>query len=134
MNRTSQSEFTANGFHHFRSVLSQQSVVELRRALPDLKKKGDPGARILLSRIPMVRRLASSPVIHNLLADLSQDHLTPVRSLLLDKYAGANWFVPWHQDRAIHVRTKHEVSGFENWTQKQERFRSSLRSLFWRPW
>lgn len=43
----------------------------------------------------------------------------PVRALLFDKTAGANWSLAWHQDRTICVKERIEVDGFGPWTTKQ---------------
>jgi len=42
----------------------------------------------------------------------------PVRALLFDKTAFANWSVPWHQDRTIPVAARVDVAGFGPWTMK----------------
>ena len=42
----------------------------------------------------------------------------PVRIVAFNKSEGANWAVPWHQDRIVAVEAKHDVSGFSNWSQK----------------
>ena len=42
----------------------------------------------------------------------------PVRLIAFDKSASNNWTLPWHQDRVIAVREKHEVPGFTNWSRK----------------
>ncbi len=42
----------------------------------------------------------------------------PVRALLFDKTAGANWSLGWHQDRVIAVEQRVEVEGFGPWTRK----------------
>ncbi|WP_245646676.1 phytanoyl-CoA dioxygenase family protein [Sphingomonas soli] len=42
----------------------------------------------------------------------------PVRAILFDKSAFANWALGWHQDRTIAVRTRAEVSGFGPWSIK----------------
>ena len=42
----------------------------------------------------------------------------PVRVLLFDKTPEANWAVPWHQDRTIAVKARHEVAGFGPWSVK----------------
>jgi ectoine hydroxylase-related dioxygenase (phytanoyl-CoA dioxygenase family) len=41
-----------------------------------------------------------------------------VRAIAFDKTPDANWFVPWHQDRAIAVAARAEVAGFDRWTVK----------------
>lgn len=42
----------------------------------------------------------------------------PVRAVLFDKTAGANWSLNWHQDRTICVRRRIAVEGFGPWTTK----------------
>lgn len=42
----------------------------------------------------------------------------PVRAILFDKTADNNWAVPWHQDRTIAVRARHDVPGFGPWSLK----------------
>jgi hypothetical protein len=42
----------------------------------------------------------------------------PVRAILFDKTADNNWAVPWHQDRTIAVRERHEFPGFGPWSVK----------------
>lgn len=40
--------------------------------------------------------------------------------ILFDKHGGANWKVPWHQDRKIAVRERQEVEGFRGWSVKED--------------
>lgn len=42
----------------------------------------------------------------------------PVRAIWFDKSAGANWSLPWHQDRTIAVKERLEVRGFGPWSVK----------------
>jgi len=42
----------------------------------------------------------------------------PVRALMFNKSPKANWVVPWHQDRVVAVKHKHEVRSYYNWTKK----------------
>lgn len=41
-----------------------------------------------------------------------------VRLTLFNKSPDHNWSLPWHQDRVIAVKDRHEVPGFINWTRK----------------
>jgi ectoine hydroxylase-related dioxygenase (phytanoyl-CoA dioxygenase family) len=45
----------------------------------------------------------------------------PVRAILFDKSAAANWSLGWHQDRTIAVRERRQVPGFGPWTVKSGR-------------
>ena len=42
----------------------------------------------------------------------------PVRAILFDKTATANWSLGWHQDRTIVVAERREVEGYGPWTVK----------------
>ena len=42
----------------------------------------------------------------------------PVRAILFDKTATANWSLGWHQDRTIVVTERHDVGGYGPWTVK----------------
>ena len=42
----------------------------------------------------------------------------PVRAILFDKTATANWSLGWHQDRTIVVAERSEVEGYGPWTVK----------------
>lgn len=42
----------------------------------------------------------------------------PVRMVAFNKSEGANWGVPWHQDRVIAVAAKADIAGYTNWTNK----------------
>lgn len=41
------------------------------------------------------------------------------RALVFDKTAAQNWGLPWHQDRVIALRDRHDRPGFRNWSHKQ---------------
>ena len=42
----------------------------------------------------------------------------PVRAIVFDKSAEANWTLTWHQDRTIALCKRENVPGFNNWTIK----------------
>ncbi|MGC1301864.1 MAG: phytanoyl-CoA dioxygenase family protein [Caulobacteraceae bacterium] len=58
-------------------------------------------------------------VIGGVARNALQADARPVRAVLFDKTAAANWSLAWHQDRTIVVRERHEVEGFGPWTTKQ---------------
>jgi ectoine hydroxylase-related dioxygenase (phytanoyl-CoA dioxygenase family) len=61
-------------------------------------------------------------LVENRLLDLVSHALDapahPVRAILFDKHAGANWALGWHQDRTIAVRSRSNEPGFSHWTTK----------------
>ena len=74
-----------------------------------MRLSGDPVLTRVLDPAGCVGRLASKVLGKS---------AHPVRALLFNKTAEANWIVPWHQDRTIAVRGRHEVDGFGPWSVK----------------
>ncbi|MEM7014698.1 MAG: hypothetical protein AAF585_24820, partial [Verrucomicrobiota bacterium] len=79
---------------------------------------GKHGVRNLLSHSNLIRDLAWNRWRLALIDRGFGDDLRPVRGILFDKIEGANWSVPWHQDRCVAVREKQDAHGFSNWTIK----------------
>lgn len=50
--------------------------------------------------------------------DLLGDDARPVRAILFDKSAAANWALGWHQDRTIAVKARADISGYGPWSIK----------------
>lgn len=46
----------------------------------------------------------------------------PVRIVSFNKTSEVNWSLPWHQDRVIAVKNKHENLGFTKWSRKSEKW------------
>jgi hypothetical protein len=65
--------------------------------------------------------LASNGPIGSLAAQSLGETARPVRAILFDKSASANWSLTWHQDRVVAVRERMEVEGFGPWTRKHGR-------------
>ncbi|UUL83534.1 phytanoyl-CoA dioxygenase family protein [Sphingomonas qomolangmaensis] len=76
---------------------------------------GCPGARPSFATIAP---LTAVERVRAIVASWLGPQTRPVRLLLLDKSATANWALGWHQDRTVAVRTRREVAGFGAWTQK----------------
>jgi ectoine hydroxylase-related dioxygenase (phytanoyl-CoA dioxygenase family) len=76
------------------------------------------GRRNLLSAVPEVRRLADAAVVRAWVEPVLGPAALPVRGLLFDKPAHANWKVPWHQDLTIAVRERVDTPGFGAWSVK----------------
>jgi len=74
----------------------------------------------LLDASVAVNGLASSQAIRALVAPILGNDFFPVRGILFDKIADANWKVPWHQDVTIAVQERVEVDDFGPWSMKAE--------------
>lgn len=62
--------------------------------------------------------LATHGPIGSIAARSLGENARPVRAILFDKTASANWSLAWHQDRVVAVRDRKEVEGFGPWTRK----------------
>lgn len=62
--------------------------------------------------------LATNGPIGSVAARKLGETARPVRAILFDKTASANWSLAWHQDRVVAVRERMEVEGFGPWTRK----------------
>ncbi|MGE3821951.1 MAG: phytanoyl-CoA dioxygenase family protein [Isosphaeraceae bacterium] len=76
------------------------------------------GGRHLLGEVPLVREVAGSAAVRDLVEPVLGEGAFAVRGLYFDKSAGANWMVPWHQDLTIAVAGRREVPGYRAWTRK----------------
>lgn len=108
-------EFRSHGAEHYPGAVSRD-LDALTAALSGLPSN-QPGIRI--SGIAQLRSfLASDGSIGSIAAGVLGPATRPVRAILFDKTAGANWSLPWHQDRTICVRRRINVDGFGPWTIK----------------
>ena len=84
------------------------------------KRGGVFAVRNLLDASPEVRELAHSEAIRTLVEPVLGERFFPVRGILFDKIADANWKVPWHQDVTIAVQERIETEGFGPWSIKAD--------------
>ena len=107
---------TERGFVIHRGMLGPEEVETLRTEADRLAlTTGKTCVRNVLSLSEVFRRLALDPRI----ADVLRPGLAPVRSILFDKTADANWPVAWHQDLSIAVAKAVEIPCYESWSTKE---------------
>ena len=80
----------------------------------------DAGGGARHGRIPadVLAYCSAHPVLRTIARLLNSQSSRLVRIIAFDKTPQANWFVPWHQDRAIAVGGRAELPGYQNWTIK----------------
>jgi ectoine hydroxylase-related dioxygenase (phytanoyl-CoA dioxygenase family) len=116
------------GTHGFAVLAEFYTLDELAPAVAEVSAlDGPPGPRCqsgvyavrnLLQLAPSVRALAASGKIRALVEEVLGNPAFPVRALLFDKTAAANWLVPWHQDLSICVKSRLPFPGFGSWSTK----------------
>jgi len=109
-------EFELNGFARIESCLSPIELVLLEEDIN--KDEHGPGRRDFSRHSPNLRTLVQR--LSLILRDYVPAEAEPflVRTLFFNKNNQANWSVPWHQDRTIAVKDRHEVPGYSCWTVK----------------
>jgi hypothetical protein len=107
----------ADGVTVARLVLSQDAVASLRAPF-DANVGQAPGARAFQLAPDIHAVIAEQGLLGMLAASLAGRSMRPVRILLFDKTPESNWGVPWHQDRTIAVKERHDLDGYGPWTNK----------------
>lgn len=79
---------------------------------------GEAGRRHSSLSSALVSRIAHHPALGAIASELAGTPARLVRVVAFDKTPGANWFVPWHQDRTVALACRADAPGFERWTVK----------------
>ena len=109
--------YGADGAQLHRAAVDSATFVELRKALAG-HRRGQAGSR-LFGVAGLHSLLGRNGPAGALAAGILGDASRPVRAILFDKTADANWSLGWHQDRVIAVSERVDVEGFGPWTRKQ---------------
>lgn len=120
-----QKAIASNGFAVVTQVLSAESIESIINAIANTQKsnfvkcRGNSmyAMRNLLQVVPEIQTLASQPPIASL-AEAILGAARPIKAILFDKTAEANWKVALHQDVTIAVKEKKSVEGFSAWSEK----------------
>jgi hypothetical protein len=92
--------------NHFISQVTQSSL-----------RRSRAGIRHVLGNA-LVAELARDPRLLETAARVLGGKAFPFRGTLFDKSPRANWLVAWHQDTALPLRKRHDLSGWGPWSVK----------------
>jgi ectoine hydroxylase-related dioxygenase (phytanoyl-CoA dioxygenase family) len=114
-------DFKRDGFALVKDAVDEATLERLLAAVePARKTEQAAGLRNLLGRCAPVREFARKGVAMTLARELLGDSARPVRAILFDKTPVSNWYVTWHQDLSIPVKSRVEIEGFGSWSVKDE--------------
>ena len=113
MTRSLANEFECSGRVWLRNSVSKEDLKLFDSATSASTKAGQ---RLDVSK-QLKAALSDESSLLRAVRRLSPNAL-PVRIIAFNKSEGANWGVPWHQDRVIAVSQKAEIAGYNNWTKK----------------
>lgn len=69
-------------------------------------------------RLEPVLKIANDPALLNMASRILGPDTLPYRATLFDKSPASNWLVIWHQDTALPMRERANVSGWGPWSTK----------------
>lgn len=105
-----------DGARQFATALGSVALTVLETAISDMPRD-KAGIRLI-----GVRTLDPYLSINGAVGAIARSALggraKPVRAILFDKTAAANWKLGWHQDRTIAVRRRVEANGYGPWSIK----------------
>jgi ectoine hydroxylase-related dioxygenase (phytanoyl-CoA dioxygenase family) len=102
-----------NGFAIVDSCLNEQTIEQLTEEMSE----SIYAQRNLLS-VPMVRKLAKSNAVRELICSVLGPNCFAVKGIFFNKTQSSNWKVAWHQDLTIAVSERLAVDGVGPWTVK----------------
>lgn len=108
----------ASGFEVVPSVLARTEAPRIAEALSEETiDRSRAGARHLMHH-PAVDCVARDPRLIAIARRFLGASPVPFRATLFDKSADNNWLVVWHQDRALPLQERRDVSGWGPWSVK----------------
>src|SRR5215469_12729423 len=106
-------------FQVFRDVVSDVDIESICAAMSDPSlPRTRAGIRHAL-RLPAVSTLANSAPLTDIARSVLGGTAIPFRATLFDKSPTSNWLVVWHQDTAVPIQEKRDVSGWGPWSVKE---------------
>ena len=107
-----------SGFEIVPTVLDQHDIADVAAVLEEERlERSRAGARHLM-RYPIVQQVACDPRLVAVAARFLGPAAIPFRATLFDKSPDHNWLVVWHQDTALPLRERRDVSGWGPWSVK----------------
>lgn len=111
-------DYITNGFEIVPAVLEGCELADVAASLEEEGlKRSRAGARHLM-RHPIVQQIARDPRLVALACRFLGPSAIPFRATLFDKSPDHNWLVAWHQDTALPLRDRRDVSGWGPWSLK----------------
>ncbi len=105
------------GFAVASEILTREETARLIAALAAAGSRSRAGARHLMSQ-PAVAAIAGDPRLLRLARSWVGPEAMAYRATLFDKSTRSNWLVAWHQDTALPLRERRDVTGCGLWSTK----------------
>jgi ectoine hydroxylase-related dioxygenase (phytanoyl-CoA dioxygenase family) len=109
-------ELDADGYELSSLTLPRHQCEHLAASIPPTSS-GRGGVRHLIAHPSVMQFLQQGSLGRYLWSLLGRD-LVAVKATMFDKTSTTNWRVQWHQDRAIAIKERMDVSGYGPWSMK----------------
>ncbi|MBO6506538.1 MAG: phytanoyl-CoA dioxygenase family protein [Kordiimonadaceae bacterium] len=100
----------------FEKLVGSGDLAELSK-FTDLHLSKKPGYRLTDPSLGWL--LDANGPIGRLARRIIGSAAQPIKSVLFNKTVSKNWITPWHQDRAVPMREKKILQGYETWSEKE---------------
>jgi Phytanoyl-CoA dioxygenase (PhyH) len=112
-------DFEKEGFILLKSMIPNEQLDQLTDEIEAASNsRHSAGIRNLLSLCEAVRLFANSGAPYDVASTILKTIPRPVRAILFDKTAESNWYVTWHQDLTIPVKSRVNIDGYGPWSTK----------------
>lgn len=110
-----------NGSSVMNYVYTKREVDKIKRVLDQSlpQSRTSFARRQLLKTVPELKDILLNKNLRRIVRAMDEKAFL-VKAIFFNKPPEANWYVTWHQDRAINVQEKLETEGYTGWTQKNE--------------
>ncbi len=111
-------EVEANGFAVSSTVFPDDSLIQaIQEEAGKSRLRSKAGLRHAM-HLGSVRYIAQSRPLKELAGEVLGPRVYPFRATLFEKSPTSNWLVVWHQDTALPLRHRIDVSGWGPWSTK----------------
>jgi predicted DNA-binding transcriptional regulator YafY/ectoine hydroxylase-related dioxygenase (phytanoyl-CoA dioxygenase family) len=118
-----QKKLEYKGFAILNHVYSRKEVIQLKELIHHYYKqfsdKEVHAIRNLVGEIPTVKNVVFNNNLRTILKRINPDFFL-TKAIYFDKSPENNWYVRWHQDTTINVKSKIETPAFTGWTKKED--------------
>jgi|SRR5579859_263998 len=116
--RPLEEQIGSHGFAIIPDVLSQHEIAALLTPLEQSELPRSRAGMRHAMRNPSVAAIARDSRLLEMARHVLGSQAIPFRATLFDKSPASNWLVVWHQDTALPLRERREVSGWGPWSIK----------------
>lgn len=106
----------ADGYELSNLILPRHQCEHLAASIPPTSS-GRGGVRHLISHPSVIQLLQQGSLGRYLWSVVGRD-LVAVKATMFDNTSSSNWRVQWHQDRAVAIKERLDVSGYGPWSMK----------------